>query len=663
MNVTFQSNIDAALAHHRAGRLQEAEQAYRQILAQNPNDPDALHLLALLAHQVGHTQAGIELLERAVALKPDPQFFSNLAELYRTVGQFDKGIASCQRAIQAAPNLCAAHTNMAALLQAANRLPEAEASARRAVATGPQDSAANRVLGNVLFSMGRLPEAKTFLEAAVNLNNQDGPAWSNLGILLERMGRPDLAINCHFRASQLQPNSAEVLANLGHAYAVCNRHADALPCFQRAVQANPNQLDIQENLAACLEQLNRFDEAVAIAKGLIARDPNRLSYHCILGNAYLNQGNLDECEPALRRALQVSNHPDPHQILAVCLTRKGRFDEAIAEIDTAIAMRPDWAEAHFSKALILMFAGRYDEAWPHYEWRWKHPRMDSWRHVTDKPLWDGSPLDGKTIFLYAEQGLGDTIYFARYATLVAERGGNVILEVQPGMRELMQSVPKVTQVIVRGDKVPPFDTHAPLLSLPGIFKTSLETIPAKVPYITPPADKVEQWKKIIGDAAGKLKVGIGWEGGAFQRENHLRSTTLAAFAPLAAIPNVRFYSLQKGPAAGQAQRPPAGMDLVNLDAHIKDFSDTAAAVANMDLVISIDTSIIHVAGAMARPCWTLLGLHLGHMWLSGRDDTPWYPTMRLFRQPKLGQWAPVMDRVAAELAQYVQVAGLNKLIG
>jgi tetratricopeptide (TPR) repeat protein len=654
MNVTFQTGIDAALAHHRAGRLQEAEQSYRAILAQNPNDPDTLHLLALLAHQVGHSQAGVEMLERAVAIKADPQYLSNLAELYRAVGQYDRGIACGLRAVEAAPNLCAAHTNLAALFQAANRLPEAQAAARRAVAIAPQDSAANRVLGNVLFSSGNLLDARTHLETAINLNPQDAAACSNLGILLERLGRPDLAVNAHARAAQLQPNSAEFLANLGHAYAMCGRNAEALPHFQRAAQLAPNHLETQENMAACLEQLNRFDEAIAVAKSLLARDGSRLSHYCILGNAYLNQGNLEECEIALRNALRIKEHPDPHQILAVCLTRQGRFDEAVAEIETAIAARPDWVEAHFSKALILMFAGRYEEAWPHYEWRWKHPRMDSWRHVTNKPLWDGSPLEGKTIFLYAEQGLGDTIYFSRYATLVAQRGGQVILEVQPGMRHLMQSVPKVTQVIERGEKVPPFDTHAPLLSLPGIFKTSLETIPADVPYITPPPAKLEQWKQIIGDGGGKLKVGIGWEGGAFQRENHLRSTTLAAFAPLAAILGVRFYSLQKGPAAQQAQRPPAGMDLVNLDAHIKDFSDTAAAVANLDLVISIDTSIIHVAGAMGRPVWTLLGLHLGHMWLSRREDTPWYPTMRLFRQEKLGQWPAVIERVAGELAQYVE---------
>jgi hypothetical protein len=318
-------------------------------------------------------------------------------------------------------------------------------------------------------------------------------------------------------------------------------------------------------------------------------------------------------------------------------------------------------EGHFSKALILMFAGRYDEAWPCYEWRWQHPRMDRWRHKTDKPQWDGSPLNGKRILLYGEQGLGDTLQASRYATLVAQRGGHVILEVQDGLRQLAQSIEGVKEVIIRGEKVPPFDTHCAVMSLPGIFKTSLQTIPSKVPYITADPAKVAKWREILGDAGGKLKVGIAWEGGAFLRENFLRSASLAEFAPLAAVPNVRFYSLQKGPAARQILKPPAGMDIVDLDSQIVDFADTAAIISNLDLLIAVDTAVVHVAGAMARPVWNLVARNLsGHMWMTNRPDTPWYPTMRLFRQSKLGDWPTVMKKVAEEL-QMLATAPKEKL--
>jgi len=321
--------------------------------------------------------------------------------------------------------------------------------------------------------------------------------------------------------------------------------------------------------------------------------------------------------------------------------------------ERAIALEPDYAMGHFSKGLILLFAGRLEEAWPYLDYRWKHPQMDGWRHVTTKPVWDGAPLNGKRILLHAEQGLGDTIHFARYAALVAQRGGRVILEVQRGLEDFVRTMPGIERVVVRGQPVGEYDTLVPLLSLPGIFKTSLKTIPATIPYAHALPAKVEQWRKIIDDGSGKLKVGIAWMGGDFQRENHLRSTSLATFAPLAAVPSVRFYSLQKGPSAREALRPPAGMEIIDLDPFIHDFADTAAAMMNLDLVISVDTSVVHVAGALGKPVWTLLHPNIGHMWMTHREDSPWYPTMRLFRQATPGDWPTLMRRVAVKLEELV----------
>jgi len=651
----FRSLLDVALEHHRAGRLAEARQGYQQVLAQDPQQPDALHLLGLLAHQAGQTAVGIEHLERAISLKPDPQFLSNLGEVYRAAGQFDRGLACCQRAVALAPSLASAQINLAACLQASGRLDEALAAAQHAVTLPPQDGSAHRVLGNLLITLGRLDEAATALQRSVQLNPQDAAAWTNLGILSERRGQMDAAMQCHARAVQLSPQSADMLNNLGHVLGLCGRNAEAVQYFQRALHSNPNFVEAQANLAVCLEQLNRFDESIALLLRLIPQFPSRIDLYCTLANALMWSTRLEEAESWLRKALAIApGHGALHQILAVCLTRLGRYSESVAEIDRAIAAQPDWVEAHFSKALILMFAARLEEAWPCYEWRWKHPRMDKWRHTTDKPLWDGRPLDGKRIFLYAEQGLGDTMQAIRYVPLIAQRGGQVIVEVQQGLGQLIKSVPGVSEVIERGDTVPPFDTHAAIMSLPGIFRTSVATIPAGIPYITADPAKVDQWRQIIGTDAGVFKVGIVWEGGPFLRENFLRSATLAAFAPLAAVPNVRFYSLQKGPASRQASQVPPGMDLVDLDSRIKNFSDTAAAIANLDLVIAIDTAVIHLAGAMGKPVWNLVALNLsGHMWMHGRDDTPWYPTMRLFRQPKLGDWPSVMARVTKELGKLV----------
>ncbi|HWE02904.1 MAG TPA: tetratricopeptide repeat protein, partial [Tepidisphaeraceae bacterium] len=368
-----------------------------------------------------------------------------------------------------------------------------------------------------------------------------------------------------------------------------------------------------------------------------------------IGIARFQSAKLEEAETGLREAIKRVEDPNFHSNLAVVLVRQGRLDDALVEINRALALAPDEAQIQFSKSLILLFAGRMEEAWPLFETRWKHPRMDAWRHITGEPVWDGSPLAGKTILLYAEQGLGDTMQYARYASLVAGRGGRVVMEVQPGLREVIASIRGVDRVIFRGEPTGPFDTLCPLLSLPGVFGANLQNIPADIPYIHIDPAKVLRWKSIIGDAAGKLKVGIAWMGGDFLRENHLRSARLAEFAPLAAVSGVRLYSLQKGPAAAEAIRPPTPMELVNLDPLIKTFEDTGAAIANLDLVIAVDTAVIHLAGAMGRPVWAMLSRNTAHQWMIDREDTPWYPTMRLIRQAKLGDWPGTIARVCEEL--------------
>ncbi len=626
------------------------EPIYRQVLTFDPQNAVALHLLGVLMHQAGKTAQGIECIERALTIQRSPEFLSNLAELLRSAGQVERAIACCREAIKIAPTLVSSHQNLAVSLQQAAGHEEAEAVARKAVALDPADASGRRILASVLTSRGRYPEAQAEFDVALRLNPKDRLAWDQLGFCCESSGMLEHAVHCHTRAVQLEPNSIHSLFNLARLLVSRGRYSEALPWFDQLARLQPATIETQGLIARCLEGLNRFDEAIGMCRSILDRDPMNLAAHGVIGNARIQSGKFAEAEAGLREAMRLVPSSNFNQILAACVARDGRFLQGLDEINDALAKTPDYPVAEFSKALILMFLGRLEEAWPHFETRWKHPQMDAWRHRTDKPVWDGSPLDGRRILLYAEQGLGDTIHFARYATLVAERGGRVILEVQRGLNDLLKSVAGVERVIVRGEPVGEYDTLAPLLSLPGIFHTSLATIPATVPYVSVAPEKLKQWRQIIGDANGKLKVGIAWMGGDFQRENHLRSTTLSTFAPLAAVPGVRFYSIQKGPSARQAAQPPAGMELVDLDASIKDFSDTAAAIAHLDLVISVDTCVVHLAGALAKPVWNLLARNIGHMWMADREDSPWYPTMRLFRQPVLGDWESVMRRVADEVS-------------
>ena len=368
-------------------------------------------------------------------------------------------------------------------------------------------------------------------------------------------------------------------------------------------------------------------------------------------------GKFDECIAEMKKGLAIKASFAIHQTISNALVRDGKPDEGLAELEKAIAIAPENAVLHFNKAIILLLLGRMAEAWPEYEWRWQHPRMAGRSRSFNRPKWDGSPLEGKRILLHAEQGLGDTIFFGRYVTLIAERGGVPLFHVQPSMVELAGSIKGVAEVIREGTPLPAFDLHLPIMSAPGIFGTTEETVPVTLPYISANPEKVAHWKAELARRTSKFKVGLVWEGGPFQPENYLRSASLAAYAPLGAVPGVAFFSLQKGSAEEQSKNPPPGMDFTDLGPFIKDFSDTAAILDNLDLLISIDTSVIHVAGGLGKPVLMMLAYAPGHMWMFHRSDTPWYPTFKIFRQPAFQDWATPVAQVKAELEKLMRDRG------
>jgi hypothetical protein len=320
--------------------------------------------------------------------------------------------------------------------------------------------------------------------------------------------------------------------------------------------------------------------------------------------------------------------------------------------DQVCARWPNSAAALANRSLARLTLGDYAGGFADYEARWRTPSVAKYQFA--QPRWRGADPAGKTILLMNEQGLGDTIHFARYARLLAARDATVIVACPPDLQPIIATVPGVSRVVM--DKPPgggaTFDYYEPLLSLPGLFNTTFETIPADVPYVSPDAQRVAQWRVRLGGDEN-FKIGIVWAGTAGHINDRARSAFLAAFAPLAGIANVTFYSLQKGPPAAQASSPPPGMKLIALGEELHDFADTAALLEVLDLLISVDTSVVHLAGALARPVWTLLAAGPDWRWLLDRADSPWYPTMRLFRQPSPGAWPPMMAQVAAELQKLV----------
>ncbi|MGH8629191.1 MAG: tetratricopeptide repeat protein, partial [Burkholderiales bacterium] len=413
----------------------------------------------------------------------------------------------------------------------------------------------------------------------------------------------------------LDPSQARALNNLGNAYQVLGRPEEAAASFRNAIEADASFAEAHLNLGIALHHAESVHEAAACYRAALKHKP-------ALAEASLNLGYL--------------------------LEQQGDARGAADSYRAAIAARPDFAEAHFNHALQLLQSGEFARGWEEYEWRLKLPELAPLWPYANRPRWDGSDLHGKTILLYAEQGFGDALQFVRYAPLVAQRGGKVILSCSPKLMALFGSAQGVSAMHNAEDTAPDFDVCCSLLSLPRLHGTALETIPAAVPYLHAPRDATERWRARLAADRG-LKIGLFWSTESRNRMTPLRSLHLDMLAPLAAVPGTTFYSLQRGAAAAEARRPPQGMNLVDATAELKDFSDDAALIANLDLVISINTSTAHLAGALGRPIWTLVHYPPDWRWLHERDDSPWYPTMRLFRRGRADRWEDVIARVARAL--------------
>ncbi|HEY1921762.1 MAG TPA: glycosyltransferase, partial [Tepidisphaeraceae bacterium] len=344
------------------------------------------------------------------------------------------------------------------------------------------------------------------------------------------------------------------------------------------------------------------------------------------------------------------NWPDAHNNLGLALRNVARHQDALIAFKRALALRPDYASAHWNLSWTLLMLGELKAGWLEFEWRTQCAGGTPPRPF-HQPQWRGEDLAGRTILLTAEQGFGDMIQMIRYAPLIAKRGGKIIVESPPELTRLFQSVDGVGQLVKQGESLPAFDLHCPLMSLPLAFGTTLETIPADVPYLTAPPDRVAAWQQLIGPSDSHLRVGLVWAGRPTQQFDRWRSSRFEYFAKLASAKSVRFFSLQKGSAATEARSAPAEMDITDWTTDLNDFSETAALIANLDLVIGIESAVTHLAGAMGKPVWAVLAHVADWRYMLNRSDSPWYPTMRLFRQPGPGEWEMVLDEVAGALKQ------------
>ena len=389
------------------------------------------------------------------------------------------------------------------------------------------------------------------------------------------------------------------------------RFHDAEPCFRRFLQRTGDTAEGHFNLATSLVEPNQLEEAIVGYQQAIRLNPD---------------------------------FPEAHNNLGLALSELTAWEAAEHCYQRALALRPDYADAHLNQSLAWLVQGDFQRGWLEYEWRLRTSGADGVRDV-HRPLWNGQPLPTATILLQAEQGLGDTLQFIRYAPLVKQCVARVFVECEPELVNLLKSMPGIDRLIPRGETLPEFDVHAPLLSLPGIFETELDTIPADVPYLWPAESLLRQWQQTL-PGTGFLKVGVVWQGSPQHRRDRWRSIPLEHFSRLAALSGVQLYSIQVGAGREQIKAFSAADRLVDLADQIHDFHDTAAILRNLDLLISCDSAPAHLAGAMGRPVWVALPYSPDWRWLLGREDTPWYPTMRLFRQRQPADWAEVFQRIA-----------------
>lgn len=501
------------------------------------------------------------------------------------------------------------------------------------------------------------------------------------GLALARQGQPDAAVACFRRAAQCAPNSAEVYNSLGAILADQGKLDEAASSFEHVVALRPDAAEAHYNLALALARADRLEGSLAEYARAIALKPDWAQAHNDRGAVLARQQKTDEAAAAYRQALALKpdypeayynlgivlkprdleaaldcyrralalrpDYVDAHYNLAVALVEANRPREAADAYRRAIELKPDHVDAHLGYAIALLLVGRLADAWPEYEWRLRHPTIG--QLPLEQPTWTGEPLAGRTILVRCEQGLGDALQFARYLPQVKAQGGTVLLQCRRPLLRLLASCAGVDAPVADDDPLPRFDVHVSLLSLPGIFGTTLATIPAGTAYLWPDAALVAQWKAELG-ADGLFKVGVAWRGSPVQPRDHIRSIPLEHFAPLARVPGVRLFSLQFGPGSEELAALADDVPIVDLGPRLGDFGSTAAIVRNLDLVISCDSSAAHLAGTLGVPVWVALAFAPDWRWMLDRQDSPWYPTARLFRQTTPGVWANVFAEMAVALA-------------
>jgi tetratricopeptide (TPR) repeat protein len=555
---------------------------------------------------------------------------------------------------QAAPPLNLAQIiGQALALHQQGRLDEAEKLYARALKLQRDNFDALHLLGVLNQQRGKAGEAYRLIASALKVNPKSPDALSNCAMALSALKRHSEALQSLDKALSIAPDHGDALNNRGNVLLELKRPAEAIAAFDAVLAKAPRHLQARINRGNALTELSRAAEALADYDAALSVAPGHPLALYNRGNALRLLGREQDAIAAYDRALAAApQHLNAWLNRGLSLAALNRHQDAVASYRKALALQPDFADAHFNAAMSLLTIGDYARGFAEYEWRWKRTGM-SVRREFRRPPWLGEvPLTGKTILLHAEQGLGDTVQFVRYVPRLAQMGARVVLEVPPVLRELFAGFDGVASVIGRGEPLPPYDVHCPLGSLPLALRTEAANIPAGIPYLRAAGSCLDKWRPHL-EKLPSPRIALAWSGSAAHPNDRNRSLSLAQLEPLLSVPAVSFISVQRELRAGDADMLTRDPRILNLGPGLDDFSDTAAVLMLADLVICVDTSVAHLAGALGRPAFVLLPFQPDWRWMLHRDASPWYPAIRLFRQSAIGDWSGVIERVRAALPSVV----------
>jgi tetratricopeptide (TPR) repeat protein len=625
-----------------------AEQHFRQALALDPKHADSLHLLGLIQAQAGHLDLAVEFIAEAIKSNPDmADYFSNLGKLLRRQGKREEALKSYDLALKLKPDAVDLWIRLGDLLQDQKRFDEALLSYDHALRLDPDNAEAALLGALLLLELERYDAALAKFDIVQTIPPVHAGVFYNRAVCLSRLARWEEAAESYREALKITSQQHEIHNQLGAVLFELCRFDEAQKHFRKAIEIKPDYVPALNNLGNTIVDLKRSEEAVSIFDQALSQSPELAELHCNKANALKALGRLDEALACYDWAIGLKpNYPEAHNNRGTCLEDMMEMGEALFSYRNALALKPDYAEAHWNFGLNRLRIGDLKTGWVESEWRWKCPALQLRQRDFVQPLWlDADAIEDKVLLLHSDQGLGDSIQFLRYVPLLAARGARVVLEIDQALHQLCSELPGVSRIILRGEALPEFDFHCPLGSLPLAFDTTLATIPQAVPYLSV-GDKAA-WKQRVGSMKSP-RVGLVWAGNPNHNNDRNRSIALKTLVPLLDV-EAQFFSLQKDVRPGDEAFLRAHKQILDLGPELVSFAETAAIIQNLDLLISVDTSVAHLAGALGRPVWVLLPYVPDWRWQLMRADSPWYPTARLFRQSETRDWPSVVDQAVAAL--------------